>query len=1217
MNKTTWLQKQLRNRKDEENKFYVNWKLKCKLYGDKIFGWAFLVLFAFLIPILVYYFVVDRGTYTELDTYTCLVNETFRVSCGKVNITANECYEVNCCYDKKTEACYHFLPSRYSYDSDEGEYVVSYPKTPLGTKSINKMKLSVEEINSNKVRIILHDQNTPVETQTLTETKNYVVKQAQEKLIIEIFREEGKECILSTAKGPLIASENYWEWTLYLTDDFLFGLNQTLITLTENSNFSTVIYKNKNDHHSLPIFWAYNKGKFHGVVIKHDGPLEIKILPSYLIVLRSITGGNIELELSVGPTPKEVHDQQVGVSSLPPYWTLGIHLCRKTNTLDVDEMIEQFTLDQEAQSNCINENLLMALMKNNSKNIATLKNTFERLREKGTKFLLSVPPQLIVDSELYEAASKLGLLYKYNNSLYTGTYLKENVSYPDYSTSSIQMYMEKFDNFIKKYIPIDIDGYILNDNWPVEETYKMDKNTSFPYFPEIFQEAMSYTIPWNATTTENISHIQVHNSYGPYQMAAFEQYYRTNNSKLLILSATKGIAQTQPNLIENIETSWTNLKNYLDNILFDSISGNHLVSLPVCGDTTKYNASFQETLCIRWYLIASTMPIFRITSPKPWREPGSLNSIYAEQAAEEAIRKRQMLLPYYYTILSRNEPLIRPMFYDYYESTTAFSLRNQYMIGERILVSQPLTPGKQRLQVYLPSRMAIWYELWGGGVYTTNGTHPWVNLDLRESDFVAFIAQGTIVPLLEDNIVNVIVGLNCTKTPCEAKGTLWLDKYINFEADETAFTISQMETGNRNYTLGYIKLYRRLLYSVDKVRLNFWYLGVKCIHYEMSLEKEPKSVESILKNLPEKDYKQVWRILYGDSTEDLEMSEKCLKLASRYKVELTSCRFKNVQDEQIRPARLVRVGLFQQKLPVPLTNPIRKVKTAMYTLAMDAIKIAAKGGVNIFCLQQAWNMPFAFCNGEKMPWCNYAESAETGPTTKILQALAAENKMVIISTILERDEHFEDKIWNTAVVIDNHGNFLGKYRRNHVSKVENSSEPTYYCEGNTGHPVFKTEYGKIAVSICYERHHPLNWMGFALNGAEIVFNPCAAIGETNEPLWSIEARNAAIANSYYVCAINRVGMEIYQHEYEEEGEKVFHHDSGHFFGSTYVAAPDGTRSPGLSRTKDGLLIAEFDLNMCRQIKDRNGFGVTQRLQLYRELLSNIMKSDFKQQIIKK
>lgn len=59
-------------------------------------------------------------------------------------------------------------------------------------------------------------------------------------------------------------------------------------------------------------------------------------------------------------------------------------------------------------------------------------------------------------------------------------------------------------------------------------------------------------------------------------------------------------------------------------------------------------------------------------------------------------------------------------------------------------------------------------------------------------------------------------------------------------------------------------------------------------------------------------------------------------------------------------------------------------------------------------------------------------------------------------------------------------------------------------EGNTGHPVFETAFGKIAVNICYGRHHPLNWLAFGLNGAEIVFNPSATVGELSEPMWPIE-----------------------------------------------------------------------------------------------------------------
>lgn len=76
--------------------------------------------------------------------------------------------------------------------------------------------------------------------------------------------------------------------------------------------------------------------------------------------------------------------------------------------------------------------------------------------------------------------------------------------------------------------------------------------------------------------------------------------------------------------------------------------------------------------------------------------------------------------------------------------------------------------------------------------------------------------------------------------------------------------------------------------------------------------------------------------------------------------------------------------------------------------------------------------------------------------------------------------------------------------QNHIPRVGDFNESTYYMEGNTGHPVFETAYGKIAINICYGRHHPLNWLAFGLNGAEIVFNPSATVGELSEPMWPIE-----------------------------------------------------------------------------------------------------------------
>ena len=261
-------------------------------------------------------------------------------------------------------------------------------------------------------------------------------------------------------------------------------------------------------------------------------------------------------------------------------------------------------------------------------------------------------------------------------------------------------------------------------------------------------------------------------------------------------------------------------------------------------------------------------------------------------------------------------------------------------------------------------------------------------------------------------------------------------------------------------------------------------------------------------------------------------------------------------------------------------------------------------------------MPFAFCTREKLPWTAFAESAEDGPSTQFCKEMAKKHNMVIVSPILERDSKHSGTIWNTAVVIGNGGNVIGKHRKNHIPRVGDFNESTYYMEGDTGHPVFDTAFGKVAINICYGRHHTLNWMAFGLNGAEMVFNPSATVGALSEPMWAIEARNAAIANSYFVGCNNRVGTEVFPNEFTSGNALPAHKDFGHFYGSSYIALPDASRTQGLSRTRDGVNIAEVDLNLCQQIKDSWVLQMTARYPMYADFLTRYIQPDFEPQVIK-
>ena len=379
-----------------------------------------------------------------------------------------------------------------------------------------------------------------------------------------------------------------------------------------------------------------------------------------------------------------------------------------------------------------------------------------------------------------------------------------------------------------------------------------------------------------------------------------------------------------------------------------------------------------------------------------------------------------------------------------------------------------------------------------------------------------------------------------------------------------------------------------------------------------------ESLETMLEHyLPEDKLEEAIRVLHGYNqgkrVQTVALGPDAERLAEAGGYALQGYRF-GAAAEQLRPARNVRIGMIQNACTHPATAPFDKQKNGIHERVEEIIHCAGAAGVNVLCLQEAWNMPFAFCTREKH-WAEFAEDPYTGPATELLSKLARRYDMVIVSPILERDSAHQGVLWNTAVVINHRGDVIGIHRKNHIPRVGDFNESTYYMEGDTGHPVFDTKYGKVAINICYGRHHPLNWLGFALNGAEIIFNPSATVGALSEPMWSIEARNAAIANTCFVGGINRVGTEHFPNEFTSGDGKASHKDFGHFYGSSFFAAPDASRSPPLPRNRDGLIVAECDLNLVQQVRDRWMIQSTGRHNLYADLLTRYSQRDFKPQIV--
>ena len=286
-------------------------------------------------------------------------------------------------------------------------------------------------------------------------------------------------------------------------------------------------------------------------------------------------------------------------------------------------------------------------------------------------------------------------------------------------------------------------------------------------------------------------------------------------------------------------------------------------------------------------------------------------------------------------------------------------------------------------------------------------------------------------------------------------------------------------------------------------------------------------------------------------------------------------------------SNIVKCGLIQASHACSTDEPLETIKEANLALHIPLIERAASEGVQMLCMQEIFTGPY-FCAEQTTRWYDSTEQIPDGPTTQLMQELAKKHNMVIVVPIYE--EESTGVYYNTAAVIDADGTYLGKYRKNHIPHVAPGFwEKFYFKPGNLGYPVFDTAYGKVGVYICYDRHFPEGARALGLNGAEIVFNPSATVAGLSEYLWKLEQPAHAVANAYFVGAINRVG-----HEQPW--------DIGEFYGQSYFCDPRGQFLATGSRDKTELITAELDFDKIREVRNTWQFYRDRRPETYDELV---------------
>ena len=259
---------------------------------------------------------------------------------------------------------------------------------------------------------------------------------------------------------------------------------------------------------------------------------------------------------------------------------------------------------------------------------------------------------------------------------------------------------------------------------------------------------------------------------------------------------------------------------------------------------------------------------------------------------------------------------------------------------------------------------------------------------------------------------------------------------------------------------------------------------------------------------------------------------------------------------------------------------------------------AAKAGAKLVLLQELHNGPY-FCQHESVAEFDTAETIP-GESTERLGALAKRLGIVLVASLFER--RAAGLYHNTAVVFENDGRMLGKYRKMHIPDDPGFYEKFYFTPGDLGFEPVQTSVGKLGVLVCWDQWYPEGARLMALAGAELLLYP-TAIGwdptdtedERNRQreAWITVQRGHAVANGLPLLAVNRVGF---------EASPIKDASGIRFWGSSFVAGPQGEFLARANDERPELLVVDVDLARSEHVRRIWPFLRVRRIDAYGDLL---------------
>ena len=291
----------------------------------------------------------------------------------------------------------------------------------------------------------------------------------------------------------------------------------------------------------------------------------------------------------------------------------------------------------------------------------------------------------------------------------------------------------------------------------------------------------------------------------------------------------------------------------------------------------------------------------------------------------------------------------------------------------------------------------------------------------------------------------------------------------------------------------------------------------------------------------------------------------------------------------------MKIGIIQQHNTADRENNRQRLA--------EKIRQLSGQDAELIVLQELHNGLY-FCQTEDVDTFDQAEPIP-GPSTEFYGNLARELQVVIVTSLFER--RAAGLYHNTAVVMEKDGTIAGKYRKMHIPDDPAYYEKFYFTPGDMGFHPIDTSVGRLGVLVCWDQWYPEAARLMALQGAELLIYPTAigydarddeAEQERQREAWTTVMRGHAVANGLPVVAVNRVG--------EEHSTLHTPHSSISFWGSSFVAGPQGEMLYRAPKDEEVSVIVDVDLRRSEQVRRWWPFLRDRRIDAYDEILKRFV-----------